>query len=125
MSCKECLHFDACQSWAEGFGFGEDEEVCPHFIDCSKRFAMYGPCKVGDTVYALRNDVGRYTSAVICKVDAIHFGIGGGGYMRLRPIIQEWVGNRSITYKYAFSSIGRRVFLSAADADAFIEQKRT
>ena len=121
-NCENCFHYDACLTWAEGFNFGKDNDICRYYKD--RKLCLEAPCAVGDKVYAIRDDIGQYSRAVICTVDAIHFGIGGGGYMRLRPIIQEWVGNRSITYKYAFSSVGRRVFLSADEADEFIEQKR-
>ena len=126
-SCKNCSHYEACATWADSFGFGDlwrqkKEKTCSNYS--AKKLCLQTPCAVGDRVYVIRDDIGQYSRATICTVDAIHFGIGGGGYMRLRPIIQEWVGNRSITYKYALSSVGRRVFLSADEADAFIEQKR-
>lgn len=118
--CKDCFHFDACATWAEGFGFSEEDENCQYFKD--KKYCLEVPCAVGDRVYAIRNDVGRYRAAVICTVEAIHFGLGGSGYMRLRPLIQEWVGNRSISYKYALSSFGRNVFATSAEADEFLNK---
>ena len=120
MNCKDCFHFDACATWAEGFRFGEEDENCRYFKD--KKHCLEVPCAVGDKVYAIRSDIGRYRTAVICTVEAIHFGLGGSGYMRLRPLIQEWVGNRSISYKYALSSFGRNVFATSAEADKFLNK---
>ena len=57
-TCKDCLHYEACQAVLDAAGFFSDdiEEIlnaikCPNFADKSRFEEL--PCKVGDTVYYL------------------------------------------------------------------------
>ena len=53
MTCKDCIHFDACEALFECFDVRlpyHENETCQKFKDKSKIIEL--PCKVGDTVYS-------------------------------------------------------------------------
>lgn len=58
MTCKDCIHFDACKSLLEAQGYivdGDGHEAdkrCDQFAARSKYIEM--PCKIGDTAWVLR-----------------------------------------------------------------------
>ena len=116
MNCKECLHYEACQTWAEGFGFGEDDEICQHFSNRSEWMRI--PVKPYETVSLVRNG-----GVEVCTVDGVHLTIKGD-YIRLRPLIQSYYGNHSVYYKPRLSSFGKTVFRSAKEANEALGKLR-
>ena len=78
MTCKDCIHYDACKDWAIDC-FGENsvfpysgktkEGPCEHFKDKSRFIEL--PCKVGDTAYIDLSDKEDYYDE--CKVKHIEF----------------------------------------------------
>lgn len=49
MTCKDCVHYEACLDWYRGFKARPAK--CEHFKDKSKFIEL--PCKVGDTVFII------------------------------------------------------------------------
>lgn len=116
MKCKECLHYEACATWAEGFDFDNDEEGCRHFTERSGWMKI--PVKPYEKVSIIRAG-----GVEVCTVDGIHL-TARGDYIRLRPLIQSYYGNHSVYYKPRLSSFEKTVFRSAAEADAALKRRR-
>ncbi len=51
MTCKDCIHYEACKNLYEthGDGLSGDSYVCDYFKDRSRFVEL--PCKVGDKIY--------------------------------------------------------------------------
>jgi hypothetical protein len=116
MDCKKCLHYDACLTWAEGFRFGEDDDICSYFTD--REEWVHIPVKPFQKV-----SIARKKSVEVCTVEGIYL-TSRGNYMRLRPLIQSYLGNHSTYYKARLSSFGKTVFRSAKEADEALKNKK-
>ena len=57
MTCKDCVHQEACLDWCRGFG--EDAKLCEHFS--AKNEWVHLPIKVGDRVFSIVIIGGEYT----------------------------------------------------------------
>lgn len=121
MTCKECLHYEACNYWlkkdnkylanTEGF-------ICDNFTDCSEWVHL--PCKVEDTVFYLRGayykrDRSGWKVTPI-KVTEISTKIGRSNKLYPLSIIAN--GTR-----YPLTSIGKTVFLTREEAEKALEEK--
>lgn len=54
MTCKDCLHFDACDKWTGiDLILSEYQTNCKDFKDKSRFIEL--PCNVGDTVYFVKS----------------------------------------------------------------------
>lgn len=59
MTCKDCLHLEACKNMLEEMGYTVDgdgenaDQRCNDFTDKSRFVEL--PCKIGDTVWCIRN----------------------------------------------------------------------
>lgn len=116
MNCKECLHYEACATWAEGFSFGKDDEVCQLFSEKSAWIKL--PFRPYEKASIIRNG-----GVEVCTVDGIHL-TARGDYIRLRPLIQSYLGNLSVYYKPRLSSFGKTVFRSSEEANEVLKQSR-
>ena len=63
MTCKDCLHYEACRKWLkqncdEGF-------MCENFTTRSEW--MHFPCKLGDTVYYITGIGNRLIKSAVVK----------------------------------------------------------
>lgn len=59
MTCRDCLHWDACKNMLEAMGHIVDgdgqnaDKRCNDFANKSRFVEL--PCKIGDTVWCIRN----------------------------------------------------------------------
>lgn len=54
MTCKDCIHYEACKDWINETALQKyvEDNGCDKFKDKSRIVEL--PCKVGDTVYRVR-----------------------------------------------------------------------
>lgn len=128
MTCKDCIHYEACKTTASYFGCStnnshtfatyelrqEIEKDCADFKDKSRFIEL--PCKVGDMLHdvydAITNGVGGIKEL---KVPEIHINLD----RRNRP----WIVISG--YYFAFEDFGKTVFLTKEEAEkALAERKR-
>lgn len=59
MTCKDCMHYEACKFYTDKtrFNLPKNAENCDDFKDKSKYIEL--PCKVGDTVYWICHKGGK------------------------------------------------------------------
>lgn len=119
INCKNCLHYEACDYWLsrEAKHLNSDEGfVCSHFADRTEWLRL--PCKVGDIVYKIsfvhKNITPLTVDGFLCnlsswKVHCIH-------------LIPSWVGNQKEHIYIAFSSFGKRVFLTHEEAEKALKE---
>lgn len=53
MTCKDCIHYEVCCRYTTTLYAEVEYRNCADFKDKSRFFEL--PCKLGDTVYVLRN----------------------------------------------------------------------
>lgn len=110
MTCKDCLHYEAC------FDYEEYASSCKNFTDRSEWVHL--PCKVGDTVYYfdgayhLKNKNNWKVKPI--KVTEFSTKIGRSGKLYPLSIIAN--GTR-----YPLTSIGKTVFLTREEAEKALE----
>ena len=51
MTCKDCVHYEACCGWASKRYVEDSFEDCPHFKPKSRFVEL--PCACGDVIYML------------------------------------------------------------------------
>ena len=127
MTCKDCLHYEACKGTYFTFkqmidkdSFDNEHYVdvynCPDFTDRSEWVHL--PCKVGDTVYYfdgayyLKNKSMWKIKPI--KVTELSTKIGRSGKLYPLSIIAN--GTR-----YPLTSIGKRLFLTREEAEKALE----
>lgn len=54
MTCKDCVHYDACCGWASKRYVEDSFDDCPHFKPKSRFVEL--PCEVGQTVWEINTD---------------------------------------------------------------------
>lgn len=74
------------------------------------------PVKPHDNAFVIHSGV-----IDACIVEGVYF-TGRKNYVRLRPIIQSYVGNRSLFYTPLLSSYGKVFFRNREAADAALKQ---
>lgn len=124
MTCKDCLHYEACKNtydnlrtdigWDTNF---DDEDYamtyCDNFTDRSKWVHL--PCKVGDTLYEItsRNTISEY------EVTAIR--------IELFNVFIDWKLTQGFVDRYIsdmpVGEIGKTVFLTHEEAEKALEEK--
>ena len=113
MTCKNCLHYEACKYWAwEAFGADTQfpyNQPCEHFKPKSRFIEL--PCAVGDTVYRTR---GNY-----CGVK-IHEGVVDQISIYKDGVIRFWVLGHPLGF--ACDDIGNTVFLTKEEAEKAVER---
>jgi|GEM_PF-2001065 len=105
-TCKDCLSYTVCAYHHEMANAVEAE--CPHFKEESKNIVI--PCKIGDTVWAIRNYKG-----------AKHPQSGVVGEMFFMPDMSIQIVVKHI----ARGAWGETIFPSYEAAEHAIEQKET
>ena len=97
-SCKECLYGDVCFTVL-------DSMQCQHFKDRSRFVEL--PCKVGDTVYRLKDDK-------VTKEQVVEFGISNRGVVLYR----------TLGYELGYSDyFGNSLFFSKEEAEQALKEK--
>lgn len=110
MNCKDCLHYDVCESISkrESFATLHCAEECPCFTYKSEWVHL--PCKVGDTVYCFAP----------C-FDEIH-------HPKLKVVESEIVEVRTIAtvlgLNFDVDKIGKTVFLTREEAEKALQDMR-
>lgn len=110
--CKNCLHYEVC-----GYALNSKTVYeCNYFANKSKVIEL--PCKVGDVVYKVsfihKNVTPLKVDGFLCnllswKVHCTH-------------LIPSWVGNQKEHIYIAFSSFGKRVFLTQEEAEQALKE---
>ena len=119
MTCRDCIHFKACDEMARTTGVDEFNtmyaEKCEDFSDRSLWAQL--PCRVGDTVYVI------YDGYVTCAyVLAFYIDKDGGMFDLCIKTKEEYaVGFKKVIDKnYTFSDI----FLSHEEAERALVERR-
>ena len=81
MTCKDCIYHKACKDW-DCYNTMAERGSCEKFDDKSQYMKL--PCKVGDTVWAIRKFSGVY-KAKKGKVSEMYFTDG----MRLCIVVKD------------------------------------
>ena len=126
MTCKDCLHYEACKEKFAGLCRIRVEEPkkhleldpnvekrCLHFTDNSKWVHL--PCKVGDTVYVLLKGIADVLTG---KVRKISFNRKN----ELVICIGRPQGNYYTTGNFKKSSFGKTVFLTYEEAERNLKE---
>ncbi len=135
MTCKDCVHYEACTNFAKmlfsAFNVSEDDAqdllkickgdatVCNDFADRSRFVEL--PCKVGDKVY-LDNLHIKYADVIGIYIDAF----GGVFDLRIYTNIQLANGfgyKYFISKDYTFEDIGKRLFLTKESAEQALKER--
>ena len=115
MNCKDCLHFEVCESISkrESFATLHCAEECPCFTYKSEWVHL--PCKVGDVVYQVtRNFISEF------RVRFVEIATCGNLFLHTDLI-------SVIVYTGEFfseSDIGKTVFLTREEAEKALEDNR-
>lgn len=117
VDCKNCLHYEVCKSHYGDEVLRYINGDCSNFADNSKVIEL--PCKVGDVVYKVSF---IHKNVTPLKVD---------GFLRnllswkvhCTHLIPSWVGNQKEHIYIAFSSFGKRVFLTSEEAERALSVK--
>lgn len=126
MTCKDCLHYEACKgtySSANGDGgilYEFDGEMygdsgCEDFTDRSEWVHL--PCKVGDMVYKVsfvhKNITPLKVEGFICNL--------ASWKVHCTHLIPSWIGNQKEHIYISFSSFGKNTFLTSEEAEKALE----
>lgn len=107
MTCKDCIHYEACKNLYEihGDGLSGESHVCDYFADRSRFVEL--PCEVGDMVYFIKGD--RVMSDVVTRfvIDKCD--------VRVRKSNGADVGHTS--------QFGTRIFLTREEAERALKLK--
>lgn len=125
MTCKDCLHYEACKGTYFTFKplTADDNFDNEHYADvysCSEFTSrsewVHLPCKVGDTLYEItsRNTISEY------EVTAIR--------IELFNVFIDWKLTQGFVDRYIsdmpVGEIGRTVFLTREEAEKALEEKK-
>ena len=119
MTCKDCIHYEACKNLYEihGDGLSGESHVCDYFADRSQFVEL--PCRVGDKVY-FNNVHLRYARVIAIYIDAS----GGMFDLDITTNIATATGYEHFINKdYTFEDIGRRLFLTREEAEQALKLK--
>ena len=119
MTCKDCIHYEACKNLYEihGDGLSGESHVCDYFADRSRFVEL--PCKVGDTVY-FNNVHLRYARVIAIYIDAS----GGMFDLDITTNIATATGYEHFINKdYTFEDIGKRLFLTREQAEQALKER--
>lgn len=112
MTCKDCLHYEACDRLADTyFGNGIAQikaRICKQFSDKSEWVHL--PLKIGDTVFVIRNDEGKpYVKEE--TVSAIY-------YLTKKQTVEYG------TFHVVHSLLGYKIFTTKEEAEKALEERR-
>lgn len=123
MTCRDCIHNEVCSTYIQA-GYGGD--VCPHFADKSQYIKL--PCKVGDTVYAVKGCFYlphathiHCNELIVCEIIVIKQ-TKKGKFILLKPLLEETFGMRSSNGWFPVKSIGKTVFLDRESAEKALRE---
>lgn len=117
MTCKDCIHYDACNKLNIMFGFPTTdllgyEKLCGCFADKSRYIEL--PCKVGDMIYDIYNAALNGGSDISeLKVPEIHINLD----RRNKP----WIIISG--YYFAFEDFGKYTFFTKEEAEKALAER--
>ena len=114
MNCKDCLHFDVCESYSkrESLATLYCAEECPGFTYKSEWVHL--PCKVGDVVYQVtRNFISEF------RVRFVEIATCGNLFLHT-DLISGIVYTGEV---FSESDIGKTVFLTREEAEKALKDR--
>lgn len=120
MTCKDCVHYEACKEWCSGIDEyidperKENQEPCKHFKD--KNLFVELPCKVGDILYEIteRRIKSHWVKCIVRRV-VLRIEVGLNGYISAKC---------GTTISVPLQNIGKTVFLTREEAEKALERSR-
>ena len=125
MTCKDCLHYEACTDMIESLGhtLGGDgpnaEKRCKCFTDRSEW--VHFPCAIGKTVYRVMRDK-RINKPYEYKV--IGFWYSADEQCNNAYLVRYVNGVFESSMSIPFSEFGQIVFLTREEAEKALEGKK-
>lgn len=125
VTCKDCIHYERCDTIFDGLLSNRDNEPCHQFNDKSRYIEL--PCKVGDTLYVNYKYLRNWESKTYpVRVNAIRLDtkknnhrICVRGTFHLK---EDYSYEYMATFK--FDSIGKTLFRTREEAEqALVEMK--
>lgn len=111
MNCENCLHYGVCKTHYSLGMLAPIDGNCSHFADRTEWLRL--PCKVGDIVYKIsfvhKNITPLTVDGFLCNLSSWK--------VHCTHLIPSWVGNQKEHIYIAFSSFGKRVFLTQEEAE--------
>lgn len=120
VTCKDCIHYERCDTIFDGLLSNRDNEPCHQFDDKSRYIKL--PCKVGDTVYIKWGLNSLAKGVYPVKVYALRFDTKKNN-MRICVEgdfkITAYGGEYTHYYNgtFAWDSVGKSVFLTREKAE--------
>lgn len=121
--CENCLHCEVCADIMKKDLFIKEKmlrivnPICKCFLDKSKVIEL--PCKVGDVVYKVsfvhKNITPLTVEGFLCNLSSWK--------VHCTHLIPSWVGNQKEHIYIAFSSFGKRVFLTQEEAEQALKER--
>lgn len=114
MTCKDCIHYEACKFYTDKtkFNLPKKAENCDDFKDKSKYIEL--PCKVGDTVYYIEDHNNERKIITLCC--SMIFMRDDGNYVQLM------FPNNRTSKSFNFINFGCCLFLTKAEAEAKLKE---
>lgn len=123
--CENCLHYEVCADVMKKDLFIKEKmlkianPICKCFLDKSKVIEL--PCKVGDVVYKVsfvhKNITPLTVEGFLCNLSSWK--------VHCTHLIPSWVGNQKEHIYIAFSSFGKRVFLTSEEAEQVLKEHKS
>ncbi len=122
MTCKDCIHYDVCKRIDDKMEFKNMslnetiQEMCKDFKDKSKYIEL--PCKVGDTVYVIKNN--KICAKDIVYYNKIHSRVAEQNEEYWHCVDKDRISINVITF-YP-ENIGQTVFLTKSEAEQKLKE---
>lgn len=120
MTCKDCIHFNACYEMARANGVDEFNtmyaEKCENFQDRSAWVKL--PCRVGDSLFMLNRDKTKVQEMIFEKPDIRCHCKKDDEFACCMPVCTSYQ-NGICAYRFNndFREIGKTVFLTREEAE--------
>ena len=123
MTCKDCIHYEVCKQkynhLYESYSILDAENiesVCKSFKNKSKYIEL--PCKMGDTVYVIKNN--KISAKDIVYYNKIHSRVAEQNEEYWHCVDKDRISRNVITF-YP-ENIGQTVFLSKSEAEQKLKE---
>lgn len=107
MTCKDCLHYEACDEQKK-INHKLSKSVCKHFKHKSHFVEL--PCRVGETVYYIKSAF-SYLEAPKAEI------------VRKIELLDEQIVFRTANRCFNIENIGKTVFLSREGAEKALKEQ--
>lgn len=117
MNCENCLHYGVCKTHYSLGMLALIDGNCSNYDDRTEWLHL--PCKVGDIVYKIsfvhKNITPLTVDGFLCNLSSWK--------VHCTHLIPSWVGNQKEHIYIAFSSFGKRVFLTQEEAEKALKER--